>query len=81
MTKPGVQSAWSPASETPLPGHVPSPLFKHHCRSSVSGRYLLLSYLNNVGNTSTMVGENFVLTCLKWLKLHLNHPPWMEKIL
>ena len=30
---------------------------------------------------STMVGENFEITFIKWLKMILNFPPWFEKIL
>ena len=35
----------------------------------------------NAFKLSTMVGENFEITSLKWLKMHLNSPPWLEKFL
>ena len=30
---------------------------------------------------SIMVGKKFEITCLKWLKMILNYPPWLEKLL
>ena len=35
----------------------------------------------NAFKLSTMVGENFEFTHFNWLKMHLNYPPWLEKIL
>ena len=40
---------------------------------------LLIFMAKNTPKLSTMVGENFRITHLKWLKMHLNYPPWLEK--
>ena len=35
----------------------------------------------NTSKLSSMVGEMFLkFNVLKWLKMHLNCPPWLEKI-
>ena len=35
----------------------------------------------NAPKLSTMVGEYFRVTHLKWLKIDLDYPPWLQKIL
>ena len=35
----------------------------------------------NALKLSTMVGESLKFVRLKWLNMHLNYPPWLEKIL
>ena len=40
----------------------------------------LCQMVKNAFKLSTMVGEILKFTYVKWLKMHLNCPPWLEKM-